>query len=68
MSYKYNGAAPVKVRDKVVVVDEDDKEYDATVHTVLASQFLAAIPKQGHKFYFYRDSGVTWWLRPSKTS
>lgn len=68
MNYGYNGAAPVQVRDKVVVVDEDDNEYDATVHTVLASQFLATIPRQGQKFYFYRDKGVTWWLRPSKTS
>ena len=68
MNYKYKGSSPVKVRDKVVVVDEDGNEHNATVHTVLASQFLASIPKQGHKFYFYRDSGETWWLRQSETS
>lgn len=67
-NYAYTGATPVAVGDAVVVVDEDEKEHKAKVHTVLASQFIAAIPKQGHKFYFYRDSGETWWLQASETS
>lgn len=63
MNYAYTGTAPVQVRDKVIVVDENDNEHDATVRVVLSSQFLAHIPKQGAKFFFYRDKGLTWRVR-----
>lgn len=58
--YKYNGPAPVNVRDKVTLVLDDDTECTATVRVVLASQFIAHIPRGGAVFRLFKDKGVTW--------
>lgn len=58
--YKYTGPAPVSVRDKVTLVLDDDTECTATVRVVLASQFIAHIPRGDDVFRLFKDRGVSW--------
>lgn len=58
--YKYTGPAPVSVRDKVTLILDDDTECTAKVRVVLASQFIAYIPKEGDVFRLFKDIGVSW--------
>ena len=60
VDYKYNGPAPVSVRDKVTLVLDDDTECTATVQVVLASQFIAHIPRGEDVFRLFKDKDVTW--------
>ena len=63
--HNYKGNTPVNVRDKVIVIDDDGTEREATVHSVLAVQFLAQVPRQGYAFRFYADKGATWRVKTS---
>ena len=60
MDYSYTGPAPVSVRDKVTLVLDDGTECTAKVRVVLASQFIAYIPKEGDVFRLFKDKDVTW--------
>jgi hypothetical protein len=63
--HQYKGNAPVQARDKVIVIDDDGTEREAKVHSVLAVQFLAQVPRQGYVFRFYADKGATWRAKTS---
>lgn len=56
----YNGTTPIKVRDKVRILDT--QPYTDEVAITLASKFIT---KQGN-FYLYKDKGVTWDVHTKK--
>jgi hypothetical protein len=64
----YKGPTPVRVDDKVQVLDPTDQWRDATVSAVFAAQFMAEYTNPASDgreittfgFYLYKDKGVTW--------
>jgi len=58
--YKYSGKTPVDVRDRVIMIDDDANEAIGRVRVLMATQMLVYVPKQGDRFVFYQDQGLTW--------
>jgi len=56
--YKYTGYTPVKVRDEVELLI-DDEWVTTKVRECLADQFIAKVAKR-ERFVFYKDKGATW--------